>query len=265
MPGVSSGGSGRRNEALYWTNPQFLITVKDVDPDDNENMATMIIALMQKYTREKRTANRGQSAEDYIQFRLYRILNEKDVQYAKSTGKCLSAAQLERCGTSGPYINTREVTKRFRVQPGSFLIIPSCYDENVSGEFLVRVYTENPVSESDCTILHDHSRDSVYGENCKKTDLFFSSPKSVESEFSNWANLINGSDSRISNDFTKSSLTMTNTTDMNTLNQSRFRPKTSSPVYSSKLYINHQIASVYDRIDSRTLKRKVNSFYPLTH
>lgn len=115
LKGKSSGGSGRSNEASYWTNPQFLITLSDVDPNDNENLATVIVSLLQKYTREKRTQNKGQSCEEFIQFRLYRILTDADAKQAKQTGKRLYASQLERCATSGPYINLREVTKRYRI------------------------------------------------------------------------------------------------------------------------------------------------------
>jgi hypothetical protein len=120
VKGKSSGGSGRSNEATFWTNPQFLVTLTDVDKEDNENMATLIISLLQKYTREKRTQNKGESAEEFIQFRLYRILADKDAEEAKRTGKRLYASQLERCGTSGAYINLREITKRFRTGVNSF-------------------------------------------------------------------------------------------------------------------------------------------------
>lgn len=123
VKGKSSGGSGKSNEASFWQNPQFLITLTDVDPEDNENLSTVIISLLQKYTREKRTQNKGESCEEFIQFRLYRILADSDAQQAKQTGKRLYASQLERCGTSGPYINLREVTKRFRT--GNFLLF-SC-------------------------------------------------------------------------------------------------------------------------------------------
>lgn len=113
--GKSSGGSGRTNEAAFWTNPQFLVTLDDVDPEDNENMSTLIVSLLQKYTREKRTQNKGESCEQFIQFRLYRILADSDAEQAKKTGKRLYASQLERCATSGPYINLRDITKRFRI------------------------------------------------------------------------------------------------------------------------------------------------------
>lgn len=258
----------------YWTNPQFLITLTDYDPQDNENMATVVIALMQKYTREKRTLNRGESCEEYIQFRLYRVLNERDALQAKQTGGSLYANQLERCGTSGPYINMREVTKRFRLQPGHYLIIPSCYDENISGEFLLRVYTENPISDCDCCVLHSGVNDPLGRgqhsvENCShhNTDTFFSTPKS-DSEFSNWAQLINGSD------LTASTLTGNlNNKSVNTLthhdqpmnrmstfspgNNYYLKPKTSSPVYESKLYLHHTKKSEYERVNAREVNNRL--------
>jgi calpain len=39
----------------FWTNPQYRITVTDPDEDDNDNMGTLIVALMQKERRKKRT------------------------------------------------------------------------------------------------------------------------------------------------------------------------------------------------------------------
>ena len=184
MPGKTSGGCGRGTDASYWTNPQFLIKLTDVDPLDNENMATVIISLLQKNTRQRRTQNSGQSCEEFVQFRLYRILNLADVEAAKKTGKRLYASQLERVGVSGPYINLREVTHRFRTPPGDYLIIPSCYDAGISGQFLLRLYTESPINESNCTILHDHKDD------LKKEDIFFKNPKNIDEAFSSWANLL---------------------------------------------------------------------------
>lgn len=38
----------------FWSNPQYRITLTDVDEDDDENKCTVIIALMQKNRRAKR-------------------------------------------------------------------------------------------------------------------------------------------------------------------------------------------------------------------
>jgi hypothetical protein len=83
---------------------------------------------MQKDSRLKRLKSTdGESAEEYIQFKLFRIKDHVSVDASKSSGLKLYANQLERVGASGSYINSREVTKRFRVSPGYFLIVPSTY------------------------------------------------------------------------------------------------------------------------------------------
>lgn len=38
----------------FWTNPQYRIDVVDADEDDDENMGTLLVALMQKERRKKR-------------------------------------------------------------------------------------------------------------------------------------------------------------------------------------------------------------------
>lgn len=128
--------------AKFWTNPQFIISLEDVDRDDNENLATVIISLMQKDSRLKRIATGDQTNEEYIQFRFFRIIENLDIDNFNDCRIKLYANQLERFGSSGSYINSREVTKRFRVPPGNYLIIPSTYDEDRDCEFMLRIYTE---------------------------------------------------------------------------------------------------------------------------
>ena len=55
----------------YWTNPQYLIRLNFVDDNDDENLCTMIIALMQKETRQRRLS--GLPGEDYVQFRVFKV------------------------------------------------------------------------------------------------------------------------------------------------------------------------------------------------
>ena len=56
--------------------------------------------------------------------------------------------QLERVGASGSYINRREVTKRFRVPPGSYITIPSTFDSDKAGKFLLRIFTEKQADQA---------------------------------------------------------------------------------------------------------------------
>lgn len=119
--------------------------MNDVDYYDNENKATVIIALMQKDSRLKRIKTKADSAEEFIQFRLYKIKDEDQIDDSKTTGLKFYSNQLERIGTSGSYINSREVTKRFRIEPGYYLIIPSTYEDDRSCEFMLRILTEEAI------------------------------------------------------------------------------------------------------------------------
>ena len=155
-PGVSSGGCGRGNMLKYWTNPQFLVTLVDRESSGASNQAIVIISLAQKYSRQKRTLNRGAPAEQYIQFRVYKIISEQDARDAKTMARRLYANQLEYVADSGPYIDAREVTLRLAVVPGNYLIIPSCYEADTSCEFLLRLFTEDLIDEESAAILKNH-------------------------------------------------------------------------------------------------------------
>lgn len=140
--GVSSGGRGDQNRNKFWTNPQIVFNINQSDIV-KDNSCWVIIGLMQKYTRQKRVALQVDSAEEYIQFRIYKIRNS--AQYF--SGAQIDSRDLERLGSSGAYVNKREVTARFNLTPGAYIVIPSCYDEDIEGEFLVRIFTEMPLNQ----------------------------------------------------------------------------------------------------------------------
>jgi hypothetical protein len=101
------------------------------------------------------------------------------VDRTKSTGLRLYSNQLKRYGTSGSYINAREVTKRFRLVPGNYVIIPSTYDSDISCEFIIRIFTEHKCEASD---LNEH-KDALDEEESffelEDTDKLFNSWSSL--------------------------------------------------------------------------------------
>ena len=48
-------------------------------------------------------------------------------------------------GTSGPYINYREVFGRFELSAGSYVIVPATFQAGDASHFMIRVYCESSI------------------------------------------------------------------------------------------------------------------------
>ncbi|XP_070697040.1 calpain-2 catalytic subunit-like [Pempheris klunzingeri] len=137
--GVSAGGC-RNYPHSFWMNPQFVIKLDEVDddPDDGEEGCTAIVGLMQKNKRRRRKM--GEDMET-IGFAIYEVPEEYSGQRQVHLKKDFflyngSAARSET------FINLREVSGRFCLPPGEYLIVPSTFEPNKNGDFYVRVFSE---------------------------------------------------------------------------------------------------------------------------
>lgn len=150
ISGVTAGGC-RNHLQTYAMNPQYLITLVDHDEGDNVDECTLIIALMQKNRRRQRRMgldtltigfavyaihdNLVDTSEDLMMERGFvrrQLLNTEFFKYNKSVAR------------SPSYINLREVITRVKLPPGRYCIIPSTFDPNEEGEFILRIFTEKP-------------------------------------------------------------------------------------------------------------------------
>lgn len=48
---------------------------------------------------------------------------------------------MEKAGSS-IFINAREVFTKLELDPGRYVVVPSTFDPNNDGEFMLRIYTE---------------------------------------------------------------------------------------------------------------------------
>ncbi|EDW01887.1 GH20200 [Drosophila grimshawi] len=135
-PGVTAGGC-RNFLDTFWHNPQYIITLVDPDEEDEEGNCTVIVALMQKNRRSKR--NQGMECLT-IGFAIY---NLNDHELAVRPQGLSFFKYKSSVGRSPHFINTREVCARFNLPPGHYLIVPSTFDPNEEGEFLIRVFSES--------------------------------------------------------------------------------------------------------------------------
>ena len=74
-----------------------------------------------------------------IGFTIYKEIETGDysADYFKST---------QAIGTSGSYINYREVFGRFSLTKGAYIIIPATFLPNTEAEFLLRIFSQEKIN-----------------------------------------------------------------------------------------------------------------------
>ncbi|CAG9837674.1 unnamed protein product [Diabrotica balteata] len=133
--GVTAGGC-RNFLASFCHNPQYRVTLTDVDDDDDENKCTIIVALMQKNRRALRQSGAELLTVGFAIYHLKypdRLPKPLDINFFKYN------ASVAR---SPSFVNLREVSCRFKLPPGTYCIVPSTFDPNEEGEFILRIFTE---------------------------------------------------------------------------------------------------------------------------
>ncbi|XP_055496913.1 calpain-3 isoform X2 [Leucoraja erinacea] len=158
--GCSAGGC-RNYPDTFWTNPQYRLKLfeEDDDPDDNELLCTFVVALMQKNRRKERKI--GVSFHT-IGFAIYEVPKEM-YGNKQHLPKDFFLYQASR-SRSKSYINLREVSERFRLPPGEYVIVPSTYEPHQEGEFVLRVFSEkqNLSEETENQIIANNPKPIIF-------------------------------------------------------------------------------------------------------
>lgn len=136
----SSAGGCRNFLNTFAMNPQYRVDLQDAD-DDEDDKCSLTVALMQT-KRRKLKAEEGKPMLT-IGFSIYKITDE-DLKGGRADRDFF--AYHASTARSPVFINSREVTGRFLLDPGSYLIIPTTFEPNHNGDFIVRIFSEKPVA-----------------------------------------------------------------------------------------------------------------------
>ncbi|CCD73776.1 Calpain clp-4 [Caenorhabditis elegans] len=138
-----TAGGCNNNPSTYPKNPQFstffTAPQSSIEADGN---VTVIVAVLQKYRRELRSKGKDVLP---IGVSIYSLGAEGT---ARSPLTAQFFSQNRPIARTTVFVNTREVTVRFRVPPGQYVIVPCTFDAYDDAEFLLRVYANGTLKSS---------------------------------------------------------------------------------------------------------------------
>ncbi|MCJ8731302.1 hypothetical protein PDJAM_G00197950 [Pangasius djambal] len=136
----STAGGCRNYPATFWLNPQFKINLKHPDTVGQDN-CSFLVALMQKDRRKQR--KEGKDMET-IGFAIYEYVGQSGVHLKRDF--FLTHGSSAR---SELFINLREVSSRFRLPSGEYIIVPSTFEPQKEADFVLRVFSEKPADSEE--------------------------------------------------------------------------------------------------------------------
>uniref|UniRef100_A0A8D2LUA4 Calpain 9 n=1 Tax=Varanus komodoensis TaxID=61221 RepID=A0A8D2LUA4_VARKO len=128
--GATAGGC-RNFIETFWTNPQFRLQLSE--KDDGQNECTFIAALMQKDRRKLKKLGAEMLTIGYA---IYESPS-KEEQLTKDFFRYHSSK-----ARSKTYINLREVSDRFSLPPGNYIVIPTTFEPHQEADFCLRIFSE---------------------------------------------------------------------------------------------------------------------------
>ncbi|XP_021024993.1 calpain-9 isoform X3 [Mus caroli] len=127
----STAGGCRNFLDTFWTNPQIKLSL--TERDEGQEGCTFLAALMQK---DRRRLKRFGANMLTIGYAIYQC-PDKDGHLSRDFFKY--HASLARSKT---FINLREVSERFQLPPGDYILIPSTFEPHQEADFCLRIFSE---------------------------------------------------------------------------------------------------------------------------
>ncbi|NXP72236.1 CAN14 protein, partial [Ramphastos sulfuratus] len=135
VKGSTAGGSLRCCNGTFWMNPQYWLNVLPAE-DSKRSLSSckVAISLMQKYSSK----HRNRAPHLFIGFSLYK--------YQESNRKLPPAFfTRHQPNKHQVFLDEREVTQDFHLEPGVYVIVPSTLQPQQESEFILRVFSRKHV------------------------------------------------------------------------------------------------------------------------
>uniref|UniRef100_A0A674I406 Calpain-1 catalytic subunit n=1 Tax=Terrapene triunguis TaxID=2587831 RepID=A0A674I406_9SAUR len=146
----STAGGCRNFPATFWINPQFKIRLEEVDDNDDdysrESGCSFLLALMQKHRRRERQYGKDMET---IGFAVYEVTMGQSAVHLKRDFFLANASRAR----SEQFINLREVSTRFKLPPGEYIVVPSTFEPNKEGDFVLRVFSEKKAGTENAVLF----------------------------------------------------------------------------------------------------------------
>uniref|UniRef100_A0A5F9DW49 Calpain 9 n=1 Tax=Oryctolagus cuniculus TaxID=9986 RepID=A0A5F9DW49_RABIT len=127
----STAGGCRNFLDTFWTNPQIRLSLTETDEGQEE--CTFLVALMQKDRRKLKRLGADVLTIGYAIYQSPGREGHLDKDFFK-----YHASQAR----SKTFINLREVSGRFRLPPGDYILIPSTFEPHQEADFCLRIFSE---------------------------------------------------------------------------------------------------------------------------
>ncbi|XP_041324557.1 calpain-9 isoform X2 [Pyrgilauda ruficollis] len=135
--GATAGGC-RNFLETFWTNPQIKLHL--TEKDDGQDGCTFIAALMQKGRRKLKKLGAEMLT---IGYSIYESPG-RDERLGKDFFKYHPSK-----ARSKTYINLREVSHRFKLPPGDYILIPTTFEPHQEADFCLRIFSEKKAITED--------------------------------------------------------------------------------------------------------------------
>uniref|UniRef100_A0A3B3XGI9 Calpain-1 catalytic subunit n=1 Tax=Poecilia mexicana TaxID=48701 RepID=A0A3B3XGI9_9TELE len=139
----STAGGCRNYPATFWLNPQFKIILKHPDAPGQSD-CSFLVALMQKDRRKKRQEGKDMETIGFALYEVSSFVGSSGVHLKRDF--FLTHASSAR---SEQFINLREVSSRLKLPVGEYIVVPSTFEPNKDGDFVLRVFSEKPAGSEE--------------------------------------------------------------------------------------------------------------------